>query len=112
MELKLNIYDDDDNLVKTYTREGYRIKFGVAEDLINALNLDGLKTNDNVELVKVASQVVMNSFEIIKPLLQRIFKGLTDEELKNTEISEIVVVLINVVKFSMNEIKKGVKGKN
>lgn len=112
MELKLNIYDDDDNIVKTYERDSFKLKFGVVEDLINTLNLEGLETENNVEFIKVAFQVVTGSFETIKPLLKRIFKGITDEELKNTDISEIVSILVDIVKFSMGQINKGSNGKN
>lgn len=111
MDLKLNIYDKK-NIVKTYTAESYDIMFGTAEDLIEALNLDGLKTEDNVELLKVASQVVINAFDIIKPMLKDIFEGLTDDELRNTKVSEVATVLVTVVKFSMGQIGKGSNGKN
>lgn len=112
MDLKLNIYDNEDNIVKTYTRDSYKLRFGVIEDLLNTLNLDGLKTDNDVEFVKVAFKVVTNSFDTIKPLIKQIFKGLTDEELRNTDVSEIVKVLVDVVKFSMGQINLGNKGKN
>jgi hypothetical protein len=111
MELKLNIYEKR-KVIKTYKAESYDIMFGTAEDLIDALNLDGLKTEDNMELIKVASQVVINGFDIIKPLLKDIFEGLTDEELRNTKVSEVAIVIVEVVKFSMNQIAKGSNGKN
>lgn len=112
MDLKLNIYDEDDNVVKTYTRDSFRLRFGVVEDLISSLNLDGLNTENNVEFIKVVFNIVTNSFDTIKPLIKQMFKGLTDEELKNTDISEIVTVIVNVVKFSMGQITKGSNLKN
>lgn len=111
MELKLNIYEKK-KIIKTYTAESYDIMFGTAEDLIEALNLDGLKTDDNVELIKVASQVVINAFDVVKPLLKDMFDGLTDEELRNTKVTDVATVLVQVVKFSMNQISKGSNGKN
>lgn len=111
MELKLNIYEKR-KVVKTYTAESYDIMFGTAEDLIEALNLDGFKTDDNVELLKVASQVVINAFDVIKPMLKDMFEGLTDDELRNTKVTEVATVLVQVVKFSMNQISKGSNGKN
>lgn len=112
MELKLNIYDDDNNIVKTYTKDSYRLKWGVASDLINGLNLDGLKADDNVEFIKAATNVVTHSFGVVQPLIKRIFKGLTDEELENTYIDEIVTVLVTVVKYTMSQIGLGNNGKN
>lgn len=111
MELKLNIYEKR-NIVKTYTAETYDIMFGTVEDLIDVLNLDGLNTNDNSELINVASKVVVNGMNIVKPLLKDMFEGLTDEELKNTKVKEIATVLVEVVKFTVEQIAKGSNGKN
>lgn len=111
MELKLNVYNKKE-IVKTYTTETYDIMFGTVEDLIETLNLDGLDTTDSVELLKVATNVVVNGMDVVKPLLKDMFEGLTDEELRNTKVKEIATVLIEVVKFSMAQIAKGSKGKN
>ena len=111
MELKLNIYEKKE-VVKTYTAETYDIMFGTVEDLIDTLNLDGLDTTDNVEMAKIATNVVTNGMDIIKPLLKDIFDGLTDEELRNTKVKDIVVVIVEVVKFSMAQIGKGINSKN
>jgi hypothetical protein len=116
MELKLNIYGRNEagkkGVVKTYTAETYDIMFGTVEDLIDTLNLDGLNTQDNVELVKVATNIVINGMDVLKPLLKDIFEGLTDDELRNTKVTDIVAVLMETVKFSMMEIGKGVNRKN
>lgn len=111
MELKLNVYNKKE-IVKTYTAETYDIMFGTVEDLIDTLNLDGLNTTDSVELVKVATNVVVNGMDVVKPLLKDMFDGLTDDELRNTKVKEVATVLIEVVKFSMQQIAKGSKGKN
>ena len=39
-------------------------------------------------------------------------EGLTDEELKNTKVSEISTALVEIVKFSISQITKGTNGKN
>lgn len=112
MELKLNIYNKK-NIVKTYTTDTYDIMFGTFEDLINTFDLDHLDIGDDVELIKSVSQIILNNFNgILKPLIKDIFDGLTDEELKYTKISEIGIVLINIVKFTIDQILKGAKGKN
>lgn len=115
MELKLNIYKKENGkriVDKTYNVDTYDIMFGTAEDLIQSLNLDGLNTEDNMELIKVASKVVINSFDTIKPLLKDVFEGLTDDELRNTKVSEIISVLVGIVKSTMAQIGMGNKGKN
>lgn len=111
MELKLNIYNKKE-IVKTYTQETYDLMFGTVEDLIDLIDLDNIDINDNASLIKVASKIVMGGLDIIKPLLKDIFEGLTDDELKMTKVSEIVNVIIEVVKFSTTEMMKGANGKN
>lgn len=111
MDLKLNIYDKKE-IVKTYTAETYDLMFGTVEDLIDLINLDNLKTGSDEELIKIVSEAVMKGLGIIKPLLKDIFDGLTDDELRNTKTSDIAKVLVEVVKYAINEITKGATGKN
>lgn len=111
MEMKLNIYEKK-KIVKTYTAETYDLLFGTVEDLIDVLELDTLKTGSDMELIKLAGKVVTKGMDIIKPLLKDIFEGLTDDELRNTHVSEIVTVLVEVIKFAINQITKGQNLKN
>lgn len=111
MEMKLNIYEKK-KIIKTYTAETYDLLFGTVEDLVDILELDALKTGSDVEVIKLATNVITKGMDIIKPLLKDIFEGLTDDELRNTHVSEIVTVLVEVIKFAINQITKGQKLKN
>lgn len=111
MELKLNIYDKK-KVIKTYTAETYDLMFGTVEDLLEIIDLNKLESGSDIELIKVVGNLVLKGMDIIKPLLKDVFEGLTDEELKNTKVSEIATALIEVVKFSINEMGKGVTRKN
>lgn len=111
MEMKLNIYEKK-KIIKTYTAETYDLLFGTVEDLVDILELDTLKTGSDVEVIKLATNVITKGMDIIKPLLKDIFEGLTDDELRNTHVSEIVTVLVEVIKFAINQITKGQKLKN
>lgn len=111
MELKLNIYKKRE-VIKTYTSETYDLMFGTVEDLLELIDIDGLQSGSDVEIIKLVGNVVTKGMNIIKPLLKDIFEGLTDDELKCTKVNEIATVLINVVKFSINEMSKGAQGKN
>lgn len=110
MELKLNIYKKKE-IEKTYTAETYDLMFGTVEDLINIIDLDKLEKGTDAEIIKLVGNVVMKGMDIIKPLLKDIFEGLTDEELRNTKVSEIAKVLVEVVKFSITQMNQGVNGK-
>lgn len=111
MELKLNIYNKK-QVEKTYTAETYDLMFGTVEDLVDIINLDKLQTGSDAEIIKLVGDVVVHGLDIIKPLLKDIFEGLTDEELKHTQVKEIATVLVDVVKFSVSEIGKGANEKN
>lgn len=111
MDLKLNIYEKK-KVVKTYTAETYDLMFGTVEDLIDLIDLDQLKNGTDAEIIKLVGKVIINGMGIIKPLLKDIFEGLTDEELKNTKVSEIITALVEIVKFSISQMTKGTNGKN
>lgn len=110
MELKLNIYKKKE-IEKLNTAETYDLMFGTVEDLINIIDLDKLEKGTDAEIIKLVGNVVMKGMDIIKPLLKDIFEGLTDEELRNTKVSEIAKVLVEVVKFSITQMNQGVNGK-
>lgn len=111
MEMKLNIYNKKE-VVKTYVAETYDITFGTVEDLIKLIDLDNINLDNDAELIKVAAKVVMGGMDIIKPLYKDIFDGLTDEELRNTHVTELAGVLINVLMFTIEQMMKGSNAKN
>ena len=51
MELKLNVYDEEDNIVKTVTAEAMELRFGSIRSLMKLLNIDDI--NDTAQLLKV-----------------------------------------------------------
>lgn len=109
--MKLNIYEKR-KIVKTYEAETYDLMFGTVEDFINLVDLDKLKTGTDAEIVKLVGDVVLKGMNVIKPLLKDVFEGLNDEELRNTKVSEIASVLIDIIKFAITELSKGANGKN
>lgn len=111
MDLKLNIYEKR-KVIKTYTAETYDLMFGTVEDLLNVIDIDNIQAGNKTELIKAVAKVLSHSMDIVKPLLKDVFEGLTDEELRNTKISEIVDALSNIVTYSINQIMKGNSGKN
>ena len=109
--MKLNIYEKK-KIVKTYEVDTYDLMFGVLEDVANAVNLDGLKTGSDVEIIKLVGNFVLNSMSTVKELLKDIFEDITDEELKNTKVSEIAEILVDVVMFTIQQLNLGNNSKN
>lgn len=111
MEIKLPIYEKKE-VVKTYTAETYDVMFGTVEDLISVLDLDKFTSGKDEDLIKGVALAIPKTFNFIKPLLKDIFDGLTDDEIKKCKVSDIVKVLVQVVKFSIAQITEGATSKN
>lgn len=109
--MKLNIYEKK-KIVKTYEAETYDLMFGTVEDFIELVDLDKLQTGSDAEIIKLVGGVVLKGMDVIKPLLKDVFEGLIDEELRNTKVSEIASVLVDIVKFAVTELSKGANSKN
>ena len=104
--MKLTIYENKAP-VKVYTAETYDLMFGTVEDIADAMNLDGLQTGSDVEIIGMAVNLIKTNMSTVKNLLKDIFDGLTDEELKKTKIKDIAKVLVDVVKFTITQLKTG-----
>ena len=101
MQLLLNIYDPESKVItKQYKAETVDIMFGTIEDLIEIIDVDKLSENNDTELTKI----ILLSIKKVKPLLKEVFTGLTDEELKNTKIKELIPLFIDIVKYMFAEI--------
>lgn len=98
--MKLHVYENKE-VVKTYETDAYDLMFGTVEDVANALKLDDLKTGDDVEIIKMAMNLVLTSLGTVKDLMKDIFVGLTDEELRNVKVKEMAVVLVDVAKYTL-----------
>lgn len=111
MELKLNVYKGK-QIEKTYTAETYDLMFGTLEDIINIIDLDAFNNTDNAEFVGAVAKIIVKGFDQFKPLLKDIFPGLTDDELRRVKVSEIVPVVLDVIKYTFTEMMPGTNGKN
>ncbi|MCC0670826.1 hypothetical protein IC216_02355 [Clostridioides sp. ES-S-0145-01] len=108
MELKLNIYskDNKNKIEKTYTTDTVNIMFGTIEDIFEIVDIE--KINNNEEIVKT----VIKGLKLLKPFLKNVFDDLTDDELRQTNIKELVVVFVEIFKYTFNEIMGMPNSKN
>ncbi len=116
MELHLNIYNELDDVIKTYTRQSYALRMRQLKDIITAFDLDKLSTlltsnGDNTELIGVVSNFILNGYEKVQELLKDIFPGLTDEEYMDTHINEVAQVIISLAKYTIATIGIANNGK-
>lgn len=105
MELKLNIYNKDRSIEKTYRAEDYAVMHGVVEDLLDALDIEALTGGEKDSMLSAVSRLLRSRKDVVYPLLKDIFEGLTDDELRRTTTIELVDVIISVAKYSLGEIQ-------
>lgn len=104
--IKLNIYksDDKNKIEKTYKAESYDLMLGTIEEFMQIIDID--KIGDNIEVAKM----VVKCYGKIKPLLKDVFPGITDDELKNVKIKELVPLIGEIGKSiveSLDLVKSG-----
>lgn len=97
MEIKLNVYDDENKVVKTATAEVMELKFGSIRSLMKLLKVDDI--NDTAQLLKV----VYGAWEQLTKILTGCFPEMTDEDWDNVKVSELVVVLVTILKYSFTQ---------
>ena len=96
--MKLNIYSGK-NIVKTYECGNFDLTYGVIEDVIEII--DGKDLENKSDLINVA----IVSFHLLRPLLKEVFDGLTDDELRTVKIRELIVVIVELIKASVANLK-------
>ena len=106
MSLKLNIYDKETKeITKTYEAENADIMFGTIEDIIEIIDIDTL--DDKMTWAKL----ILVSIKKLRPLLKDVFVGLTDDELTNTKVNEVVPLFKEIFSYMWDEIL-GLGGKS
>lgn len=105
MKFTLNIYDKR-QVVKTYECEEYDLMYGTLEDFLAIIDLDMIvKDLSDVDFVKFVGKLVSQSMSQLKPLLLDVFEGMSEEELRKTKVKELVAVILQILKYSLTEIK-------
>lgn len=96
--MKLNIYQGK-NVIKTYETDDFDLTYGVIEDVIEII--DGKDLENKNDLINVA----IDSFHLLRPLLKEVFDGLTDDELRTVKIRELIVIIVELIKASVANLK-------
>ena len=94
-KLTLNIYDETGKIIKTVEAQPVHLKLGFIRKIMELLNIEGC-TNSFELLGKV-----YGAWEELQKLLATIFPGVTEEEWDNVDLSELVPLIMNVVKFTI-----------
>lgn len=115
MELKLNIYADEfcSEVAKVATADKFKLSLGTCEDVLNIINIDmfegGLEALSDESTQELAIGIIKDGFPFFKRIIKGIFK-LTEDEVRNTDIAEIAVVVIEIVKYSFTQLAASLGG--
>jgi hypothetical protein len=96
-ELKINVYDDENNVIKTSEAKLVDLKFGVIRKLMKLLNVDNI--DNTVELLKT----VYGAWEQITNILNNCFPDMTDDDWDNVKASELLPVFVMILKYSFTQ---------
>ena len=111
MELKLNIYKGKE-VVKTYSADTYDLTFGTMEDFIEIIDLDKLTSGSQEEFTTAGAKLITGGIKQLKPLLLDVFPGLTEEELRDAKVKDLITIILEILKYSIMQIQGASKGKN
>ena len=97
-KLILNVYDDNDEIVKTSEAKPVDLRFGTIRKLMKLLNVEDI--NDTGELLKVVYSV----WSQLTIILGKIFPDMEEDDWDNIKLSELMPVLVIILKSSFVQI--------
>lgn len=97
--MKLNVYNAQKQLEKTFEVDEYDLMYGTVEDIFDILEgVEGTTNSDEILKVITKSRSKLND------LLLDIFgdQGLTKEDLRGIKVKELVPMFIDLFKYVAN----------
>lgn len=104
--MKLVIRDNTGEVAKTLSTDVVRIKYGIIRDFIKIIDTE--KMGDEMAVF----DMLVQAFEPFEKLLKQIFPDLTDEDLENVDITDLVPLFREIFVYVMDKIKGLPKSKN
>lgn len=96
--LKINVYDDSDNVVKTCEAKPVDLKFGAIRSIMKLLNVDNL--DNTAELLKA----VYGAWDQLTEILEKCFPDMNDKDFDNVKLSELIPVVVTILKLSFGKV--------
>ena len=99
-ELKINVYDEDDNVIKVVAAQVVDLRFGTIRSLMELLNVDEIE--DSAELFTT----VYAAWGKITKILAKVFPEMQEEDWDGVKLSELLPLLVKIMKGSLAQILK------
>lgn len=116
MELKLNVYTSRlcREVEKTVSANDFELSTGICEDVLNIINIDmfegGMAALSDESMQELAVGIIKNGYPFFVQLIKEIFE-LTDDEAKRLKVADIAKVIIDIVKYSFEQLASSLGGK-
>ena len=105
-ELILNVYNDNDEVIKTCKAQFVELRFGAIRSIMKLLKVDQIETN--LELMNAIS----NAWEQLTAILGKCFPEMDDADWDNVKMSELIPVVVSILKSSFAKMMDIPKEKN
>ena len=95
--MKINIYNDKGEVIKTEEAEMIELRFGTIRKIMKLLDIDNAK--NSAELL----MTVNSAWDEVVKILNRSFEDMTEEDWEGVKLSELLGVLLAIVKYSFKK---------
>lgn len=96
--IKLNVYDENDNIIKTVEAQFVELRFGTIRGLMELLNVENIE--DTGELLKTVYQ----AWDKLTLIMKKMFPDLNEDDWDNLKLSEVVPVFLQILRTSFVQI--------
>lgn len=96
--LKLNVYNEEDEVQKTVEAKFVEIRFGTVKKLLAVLEVDQI--DDTSELLKI----LYGSWKAVTDVLSKVFPDMEEEDWDGVKLSELLPVVVSILKGSFAHI--------
>ena len=96
--LKLNVYDEKDEVQKTVEAKFVEIRFGTIKKLLAVLEVDQI--DDTSELLKI----LYGSWKAVTDVLSKVFPEMEEDDWDGVKLSELLPVVVTILKGSFSHI--------
>ena len=106
MELKITVYDYNDNVMKECTAQTVDVKFGQVAAIMELLDVESVE--DSVQMMRM----IKKAWKQLVRILSKIFPDMEDDDWNNVSLKELLPVLILILRDSFKEMMAIPKSKN
>lgn len=106
MELLITVYDDNDQVIKTCNANTVDLRFGQVASIMELLEIESVE--DSATLMRTVNK----AWKQLTKILTKIFPEMDEDDWENVKISELLPVVVMILKSSFAEMMKIPKSKN